>query len=81
MIGVCITVYREDTTVLEAELHELGYVSFIVDAEVTGERRGIAPCLIEAWGRALDAGCLAIVQMDAGDSHNPQQARRLSGRA
>lgn len=49
------------------------------DVVVTGVmgRRGIAHCLMRAWRRALRLGAKRIVQLDAGDSHDPMQARLL----
>ena len=71
MIGVCITTYREKAP-------NVGwYPTYVVDAESTGVRRGIGPCLMEAWDLALKDGCDYIVQIDAGGSHDPKQIDRF----
>jgi glycosyltransferase involved in cell wall biosynthesis len=43
-------------------------------------RRGIGPSLVEGWRWSLDAGATAVVQIDAGRSHDPQAATHLVGR-
>jgi glycosyltransferase involved in cell wall biosynthesis len=47
---------------------------------VTGTlgRLGIAQCLMRAWRRALRQGATCVVQVDAGGSHKPQDARLLA---
>ena len=41
------------------------------------ESRGIGPSLMEAWRAALALGCEAVIQLDAGGSHDPAAAPRL----
>jgi dolichol-phosphate mannosyltransferase len=41
------------------------------------ERQGIAKSLLEAWQAALDQGADRIIQIDAGGSHNPEDAKCL----
>lgn len=47
---------------------------------VTGtiRRLGIAQCLMRAWRWALRQGATCVVQVDAGGSHKPQDARLLA---
>lgn len=40
---------------------------------------GIGPCLMDGWRMALEAGAHAVIQLDAGGSHDPQEAGRLVG--
>ncbi len=40
-------------------------------------RQGIGKSLVEAWERALMMGADRVVQLDAGGSHDPQDAKRL----
>lgn len=42
-----------------------------------GSRTGLGPSLMRAWRRALGEGASAIVQLDAGGSHDPAEAPRL----
>lgn len=39
--------------------------------------RGIGPALMLAWNLALQAGCQYVLQIDAGGSHDPQDATRF----
>lgn len=41
------------------------------------QRTGLGPSLMRAWRRALGEGAAAIVQIDAGGSHDPAEAPRL----
>lgn len=41
------------------------------------ESHGIGASLMEAWRTALDLGAERILQIDAGGSHNPHEARNL----
>lgn len=41
------------------------------------QSQGIGPSLLEAWRYALEHGAERIVQMDAGGSHNPNEAMSL----
>jgi dolichol-phosphate mannosyltransferase len=43
-------------------------------------RMGIGPCLVRAWHYALGHGAERLVQLDAGGSHDPDQALRLLSR-
>jgi dolichol-phosphate mannosyltransferase len=43
-------------------------------------RLPIGPALMKAWQVALGAGATAILQIDAGGSHDPMDAARLLGR-
>jgi glycosyltransferase involved in cell wall biosynthesis len=45
------------------------------------ELGGLADCLMLAWELALNAGYDKIIQIDAGDSHNPSEAERLLAEA
>lgn len=40
-------------------------------------RKGIGPCLMRGWRYALENGATRIVQLDAGGSHDPLEARRM----
>lgn len=75
--GACLTTYREDAGELIRSLEKQGLTVFLVDAETTGVRRGIGPCLVEAWRRALNAGCDQAIQIDAGGSHDPLEIPKL----
>lgn len=76
-IGVCITTYRESAGYLVMQLDKMGYSTYVVDAEETGVRLGIGPCLLEAWRRAFSDKCGYILQMDAGNSHFVVDTPRL----
>jgi glycosyltransferase involved in cell wall biosynthesis len=43
----------------------------------TDKRLGIGPCLQAAWRLALEAGWGKVLQIDAGGSHDPNEAGRL----
>lgn len=76
-LGAVMTTYRESTQSITEDLHSMGFLPFVIDAESTGHRRGIGPCLFEAWARAWSAKCDYIVQLDAGGSHSPFDAPSL----
>jgi dolichol-phosphate mannosyltransferase len=40
-------------------------------------KEGIGPCLMRAWRYALDNGFWGVLQIDAGGSHNPDDALNL----
>lgn len=42
-----------------------------------GAGYGIGPCLMYGWRLALKAGAHAVIQLDAGGSHDPLEAGRL----
>jgi glycosyltransferase involved in cell wall biosynthesis len=44
---------------------------------MTMGRKGIGPCLMRGWRYALEEGATRIVQLDAGGSHDPLEARRM----
>ncbi len=43
----------------------------------TTTRAGIGPCLMRGWKYAIEAGATRLVQLDAGGSHDPDEAKRM----
>lgn len=77
---------------LIAGLHQLGLSVIVVDerstdgtpdiawstgADLIHRQGGIGPCLMEGWRAAIEAGATRILQIDAGGSHDPLEAKRL----
>ena len=69
------------TAVVIDDLSTDGTATAAIDAGAityqTMGRKGIGPCLMRGWRYALADGATRIVQLDAGGSHDPLEARRM----
>ncbi len=76
--GYCVYVVDDQSTDATRERAAQAGAHVLLDAN--GTRQGIAPCLCHGWQRALADGATTLLQIDAGGSHDPAQARRLTAR-
>lgn len=85
-IGLLVSRLRADglrvCVVDDASDDETAYVARQAGAHVLAHclRKGIGPSLVEGWRWALGQGATAVVQLDAGGSHDPAGACVMLGR-